>query len=317
MKNNETYDLIEAYLQDKLTGDDKLSFENRLLEDKVLNKKYLYHKLSNQILIEQRLKGFNAELKNRVAQKNNSWKIITALIVITLLAVVTVYYVKNVIDSQVAIKEAALNDNEVGPTIILDEVGNSTILVDSSVSSKEVTEIKKNNYEDKADVLVLVSVTDTVSVDTTSNETKQKKELIITDFVVLDTAVNKEILRVVDTSKDKLLEVLVEKEGLDLEIDNEDLLTSENNVIENDRVYLEVSPLYNEFDEFPFDEFESGHMEVYSKQGKLVKSIEIIDGEPSYWDGKDNNGIITPGYYIYRFENSLNRLSTGGITVIY
>ena len=330
MKYTDSYDLIEAYLQGELEGKEKIDFENELKNNDTLKEDYHYHQLANDLLINERLKDLGKTIKNRKSPLKNTWKVLSGLVALILLGSGIFYFTQT--EEKSSIEEQAFLQHEESTALeqesIRERVQEEQEIV---VSEKMISPIQKTKTE--GETLITKEESEAL-IDPLLNEQGLKNETPIESLVKdgEDTLLGEEIkgddgLVYVETPTPVIsptpVEELDEPSVEDVIVDSSEL-EEEPNESENEsysrnkKVYLEISPLYEEYDEFQFNEDDNtGILYIYSKQGILVKELEIRNGYPTYWDGKDNNGIIKAGYYVYKFETSSNKLFTGGITVVY
>ena len=335
MKYTDSYDLIEAYLQGELEGKEKIDFENELKNNDTLKEDYHYHQLANDLLINERLKDLGKTIKNRKSPLKNTWKVLSGLVALILLGSGIFYFTQT--EEKSSIEEQAFLQHEESTALeqesIRERVQEEQEIV---VSEKMVSPIQKTKTEGETLISDKESgslIEPSLNEQILSNEqglnaprieslVKEGEDTLLGEEIkgddgLVDVVPPMPVISpspVGDQGEPSVEDVIVDSSELEEETNE-----SENeSYSRNKKVYLEISPLYEEYDEFQFNEDDNtGILYIYSKQGILVKELEIRNGYPTYWDGKDNNGIIKAGYYVYKFETSSNKLFTGGITVVY
>ena len=80
------YDTIEAYTQNKLSTEEKLAFEEKLEANDELFKEVEMHKLTNDILIEQRIAGVREIMNERNSSGTNGLKYILGLFFVVIVS---------------------------------------------------------------------------------------------------------------------------------------------------------------------------------------------------------------------------------------
>lgn len=307
MNTNDTYEIFEAYLQGKLPPEEKKALDLRMEKDYRLAKKFHHHQIANDLLINRRLQEVDQLLKNR---KKPTFKIknifYITTITITLLSLFLWFYYP--------IEETVEADYIPTAKLKLKKVPTHTDIRPSQTSPILKTPTKNTLFNENIintiPDSVIVTVPDSGEVNSFTPHTSE----------VLDS------LPTIDLHNETLAEVssdttpaLSTKDTVQLNESNpsaKDSLPKRSNPPQIEKVQLEISPLDDDFDKFPFDYSESGRLFIYSKKGVLIRELNISNGTPNYWDGTDQYGTITPGYYVFKFTGT-SKTIVGGITVFY
>lgn len=326
MNSKDTYDLIEAYLQGELDSNEKLHFEKELESNSELKQQLQIHQLSNDILIEQRIQNVKGIMYDkRVSTGKSSFKLLGWGALLFLLVVGVIYYMnipsETILDATTERTQThnitnltqnrsnTQNNIELETAPQIEESGNNVVKEYSTSIPKSVKiaqkEIDVSTFNDSIQTKTILSKDAKIIENKTNSNTTVSPENTKEDtqpFVKPST-----------TSDTQLSVSPSDQENAKGETDEP---LQEISSLDKKRVNLEISPQYDDYDKFPFKDHESGSLQIFSRQGRLIRELSIKDGEPAYWDGKDKNGNISAGYYIYTFKSS-TLILTGGITVIY
>lgn len=309
------YDTIEAYLQGSLSAQEKLSFEKRLKEDDVFLEEYEYHLLMKDVLIENRIK----HVEDLLGEKKTKGFRKKYVIGVLLLAFVSTAFWGYVYTHQQSDTDTIKETKPASETLSANDSKVASMQLEKPVASVEnkkreqpekVVVERQQQQQQPEELSSLPVSSDTRLSESLQEDTVAEQQVKVVDTISKDQHDKIEVLDVsaVSTETAGPQDNMVD--------DSSHVTTSEPDPINIQRVHLEIAPLEQAYDEFPFVNSESGILYIYSKNGSLVRKLEILDGEPSYWNGTNTNGNILAGYYLFKFESENTQLM-GGITVIY
>ena len=309
---NDRYDDIEAYIQNNLSEEDQKSFEEELQQNSKLEDEVEFHRLANSVLIEQRVNGLEDLFKERKTKLRNSTKLFLGIGISTLIAGSLFFLINDNEEESDTVEAAPLVENtkqhEIASTPKAVQNQTTQTIEQSQNTSHPLlipAAIDTNHSSASNDSLIANIETVTEEVSPSIEERKEENNPTVTT-----SDPKKTYPPAVASKKEPAIETETSKKTTNEEMDPD---PQEPQITQ--RLQLEIAPLDDDFDELPFTNEDSGILYIYSRNGDIVQQLEIIDGQPAYWNGEDQNGNVNYGYYVFTFENSDTTL-IGGITVV-
>lgn len=294
-EETENYELIDQYLDGRLEGAEKLSFEQRMSNDFDFNELVEAQSLVNEIIIGDELLNIREKIKidlNSSGKANNTKWIAGGIILILGLVIGYFYFTENT-------KQIAQPVNKEG-------------IISKDITA--VTEFKTVEKSRETEVKPSSSVKSDLMKAATKYQTESKEELpaliSTTSSALAINQDNKEI------KKEENEVVAPEKETLQTESNS--TAVSEPVVIPDDKPKtFQYAPQYDGTWKLPLKENANGHFKIVNKNGNVVFEIGVQNGFPNQWDGSSNKGVeIIPGLYLYNMEYADGKTEYGSLTII-
>jgi hypothetical protein len=300
---------IDLYLEGKLGAEEAKEFELRKNADKEFSDLVLRQKLSNEIIVGNRLNSLKVMMDHdfdsgKVSNKKGNFKWwITGLVIIAALFLIGINYI-NQKEKPMLIKDNSAGKETINPADVLSDK-KQPFYPESKTTDSRIRKKKGVNPGMDAPFNEL-------SPEVLKSEIFEKEAIPISD---LKQELNNSDLDSKKTEADKISNhaAVPEKKPI-VEVKDE---VSENEASGKKNNSYSFKPEFGEVFQIPVEAGKEAEIKIMNRGGSLLFTQKLYGDHVNTWDGRNSHGGISPpGLYIYILEYT-NGLKESGQIIIY